>query len=251
MRRIIIIVCTLFLLCGCVSSTRPAAPVSAQEIQVRLDLAESYLTGGKPRLALQELTRLQGAADRVPRYGFDLGLAYLAVGEAALAVKAMEQAVALDPDYGEAWNNLGRIRELLGDRKGAEEAYERALSILTYRTPEFAAYNLAELCRDQGRIERAEEYGRIAVSKNWRYTPAYLLLAGLDLGRDDPRGAQEWLEKGAAANMADPELLLALGENLVRLDRIDAARKQFHRIVKDHPDSQQAGTALEYLQVLQ
>lgn len=247
----IIVMCVVMLLAGCAHSGRTQPPVSEHEIQVRLDLAESYLTGGKPRLALQELTRITSGAERVPRYGFDLGMAYLAVNEPVLAEKAMARAARLDPEYGEAWNNLGRIRETLGDLEGARTAYERALSILTYRTPEFAAYNLAELSRKLGSVEDAVTYGELAVDKNWRYSPAYLLLAELALKQNDVLTAQTWLEKGTSADMTNPDLLLALGENLVRLDRTEEAKEQFRRIFKDHPGSEQAETALEYLRMLQ
>lgn len=250
MCRITVISCILCLLCGCVHSAPPASRVSGQEVQIRLDLAESYLTGGKPRLALKELLRLRDAAAGVPRHGFDLGLAYLAVGEPALAAESLERAVVLDPEYGEAWNNLGRIRERLGDVEGAGQAYERALSILTYKTPEYPAYNLAVLYRQQGRPDQARKYAAIAVDKNWRYAPAYLLLAELALERDDLQGAQTWLEKGTAADMADPDLLLALGENLVRMDRLEEARERFSRIVREHSGSPQARTAAEYLNIL-
>lgn len=248
----IIIVCIALLAGGCAHSGRSTTPAaSSREIQVRLDLAESYLAGGNPRLALQELLRIESDAGNVPRYGFDLGMAYLAVNETELAEKAMAQAVALDPEYGQAWNNLGRIKEALGDEEGAAGAYEQALSILTYRTPEFAAYNLARLFKKQGRVPEAVRYGEMAVDKNWRYSPGYQLLAELALENDDALGAQKWLEKGTAADMNDPDLLLALGENLVRLNRGVEAEKPFRRIIKEHPGTEQAQTAIQYLHMLQ
>ena len=251
MLRIIIVFIAL-LAAGCAHSGRSSTPAaSGHEIQVRLDLAESYLSGGNPRLALQELLRIERDAGGVPRYGFDLGMAYLAVNEPKRAEKAMSRAVELDPEYGEAWNNLGRIRETLGDDRGAAMAYEQALSILTYRTPEFAAYNLARLSRKLGRVQEAARYAETAVDKNWRYSPGYQLLAELALENNDAPGAQKWLEKGTAADMNDPDLLLALGENLVRLNREAEAEKTFRRIVKEHPGTDQARTAIQYLHMLQ
>ncbi len=42
---------------------------------------------------------------------------------------AYERALAINPDYADAWNNLGIVRQAQGDLAGSVAAYERALAI--------------------------------------------------------------------------------------------------------------------------
>ena len=60
-----------------------------------------------------------------------LGLAMVALaqGRPAEARGLAEQALLVHPDAVDGWRTLGRARRLLGDREGAIQAYDRALSL--------------------------------------------------------------------------------------------------------------------------
>ncbi|MEW6260221.1 MAG: tetratricopeptide repeat protein [Thermodesulfobacteriota bacterium] len=60
---------------------------------------------------------------------FNAGLAYRQIGRYAEAVQQYRMAVTLNSGYVEAWNNLGVVLDLTGDRDAARAAFERALSI--------------------------------------------------------------------------------------------------------------------------
>jgi hypothetical protein len=47
----------------------------------------------------------------------------------ARAIKSFEHAIALQPTSFESWNNLGRAKGMLGDRKGAGNAFRRSLAL--------------------------------------------------------------------------------------------------------------------------
>lgn len=47
------------------------------------------------------------------------------------AINAYEQAVNLDPENPESWNELGHLRRRIGDLEGAKTAYQEILSIST------------------------------------------------------------------------------------------------------------------------
>ena len=49
-------------------------------------------------------------------------------GQTADAVRALERAVALRPDFGEAWSDLGAARKAMLDDAGALSAFERAVA---------------------------------------------------------------------------------------------------------------------------
>jgi arylsulfatase A-like enzyme/Tfp pilus assembly protein PilF len=63
--------------------------------------------------------------DRIPR--FELARSYLQMGRPARAVSELEILLAQFPDDAASWYNLGVARDRQGDRRGAEEAWERAL----------------------------------------------------------------------------------------------------------------------------
>jgi tetratricopeptide (TPR) repeat protein len=54
---------------------------------------------------------------------------YSATNEVAKAAAHLQQAVALRPDFAEAWSDLGDARNTLGDDQGALDALERAVTL--------------------------------------------------------------------------------------------------------------------------
>ena len=58
---------------------------------------------------------------------FQLGNAQFLLDETAAAAESLGRAVGLKPDHMRAHLNLGHARKKLGDRPGAEAAYEAAL----------------------------------------------------------------------------------------------------------------------------
>ncbi|BDV00490.1 hypothetical protein TDMWS_05750 [Thermodesulfomicrobium sp. WS] len=222
----------------------------SREVSLRLDLAEAYIANRKPQLAMQELMAIADRAEGLKRYHFDLGLAYFALDQVDDARKAFARTVELDPEYGEGWNNLGRVLEAQGKWEEAKAAYEKAIAILTYATPELAATNLARLLLRHGQADQAEAMARLAIRRNWLYTPGYLLLAQIQEGKGGLAAAQATLEEGLAANLNAVALKLALGENILRQGKTAEAKAQFHAIVKNHPGTPEAKVAQDYLDIL-
>jgi Tfp pilus assembly protein PilF len=246
MRAVHCALCILMALTlGACAHSRPS-----HEVTLRLDLAEAYLASRKPQLALQELLATSDRAQHLPRYHFDLGMTYYALDQLDQAQTSLKRAVEIDPTYGEAWNNLGRVLEVQKRTEEAAAAYQRALSILTYATPELAAVNLARLHLGQGKPEEAESLARLAIRRNWLYAPAYILLAQILESRGDLKAAQETLEEGIAANLNAPALKLALAENMLRQGKTTEAKALFHELTQRHAGSHEASLAKDYLGIL-
>jgi tetratricopeptide (TPR) repeat protein len=216
--------------------------MSSEEIAIQLDLAESYIRGGKTRPALEE-----EAADN-PRVFFDLGHVYSLMGDFPMAQTSFERAVRLEPRFGDAWNYLGQVYAAQGVYDAAQKAYSRALEIPNYLRKEFPAYNMADMYARQGDLAQAETYARLAVDKNWRYIPAYLLLGKILIDQDRIQDAQKWLEQGAESDLENTAIMLAVGENLIRLDRLPEARQWFERVIETNPSSDDALMASNYLE---
>ncbi len=144
---------------------RPADAAAAFERAVTLDprLAQAQVNLG---MALAETNRPDEAAPHLDRAIAQLGRTpdaalphylrakvYAAHGEASRAAAELEQAVALRPDFPEAWSDLGEARRMLLDRPAALAAFRRAVEVNPQDA--VAQYRLgAELLR-AGRAEEA------------------------------------------------------------------------------------------------
>lgn len=95
--------------------------------------AEASLAGERPtdaERALKFLSRAAAAAPRDFRVAFRTSYAEVRAGHPALAVRAAERALAVEPYSANAWEALARARLESGDARGAREAAGRALDIL-------------------------------------------------------------------------------------------------------------------------
>jgi len=244
----VLVMLVLGLLSGC------AVPVQQQrvskEVQARMDLSTSYLSKDQPRRSLKELLAIQDKARNLPKYHFLLGTTYQQLNRLQQARDQFVQATDLDEDYGEAWNSLGQAFVSLEENEKAEQAFEKALSIQTYLTPEYPAYNLALLHRDRSHLQEARNHAQKAIDENWRFVPAYELLAEMARARGDIEQAASWLKKGVDANPNSVQIIMQLAENQLRLGQHDKARYWFSRILALQPESEAAQVARDYLDIL-
>lgn len=120
----------------------------------------------------------------------------------------LETAVRLDPTWSDAWVNLGVVRRRLGDPAGAEAAYRAGIEA---DPDELQLYsNLATLLRERGEPDTAGE-----------------LLELLDRRRS-----------------RNPYVYLALGDEALREDRLDDARRFYRRAVRRGEDSAETRAAI-------
>jgi len=238
----------LFGLCltawGCASTS----PSISENTRARIELANSHLQSGNPRRSLQELDQLKDKARDVPEYHFLLGMTYLRLdGHQEQAVRELKTTVEMAPKLGMAWNNLGLAYIRTGRLDDAEQALKKALSISTYLTPEYAAYNLSRLYRDRDQPEKAIRYGNKALKENWRYLPGYFLLANLYTEQGETEKAKETLQRGVEAFPDHERLWLQYGKTQLRMGDEEQATQSFQRVLEIAPDSNSAQVARDYL----
>lgn len=228
-----------------------AESVSQREVEIRLDLADAYLRNNEPRLSLRELLRIQDAAASMPRFYFTLGYTYFVLDNWAAATKALQEAVALDPDHAEAWNNLGLAYLAGNDFDSAQDAFTRALSVPTYRTPEIVALNMALLHMERNDPEKSRQYVNLALELNWRFSRAYLLAAEIEVGQGDLDAAIDILERGVEGDLTNLRMMLTLAEYLLLAGKNTEAALWLDRVLTEAgPQTPEAATALEYLRAL-
>ena len=86
---------------------------------------------------------------------YNMGNALKDQGKLEEAIEAYNKALAIKPDYAEAYNNMGNALKDQGKLEEAIEAYNKALAI----KPDYAeAYNnMGNALKDQGKLEEAIE----------------------------------------------------------------------------------------------
>jgi len=85
---------------------------------------------------------------------YNLGVAWLAVGETSAALKAFQESVRLDPKKAQAWFNLAICYQRMGYPDSAINTYERALAVDP--ADDQAWHNLAMLWLDREEYAKAE-----------------------------------------------------------------------------------------------
>ncbi|MDE2560680.1 MAG: sulfotransferase [Sphingomonadales bacterium] len=193
--------------------------LTPQDHAVRGNLAALLVEAGRNGEALA-LVADHGGHHRLARLA---GWLHQQAGEAEAAAQAYQAAVAAQPRDFEAWNNLGNLRAERGDRPGAAEALERAVSLGASAPEIFLAW-----CQVLTGVENRERRLR-AAEEGLRRFPAYHELEverALALAADWRMDEAIEALRAAAANeatfgSAHVELGL-LYENLTRLDDLDA-----------------------------
>ncbi|KXK02681.1 MAG: TPR repeat-containing protein [Chlorobi bacterium OLB4] len=110
-----------------------------------------------------------------------LGWTYSFMGNFERAIEECKNAIEVDPEYGNSYNDIGTYHMKLGNYDEALIWFELALKAKRYDHYEFAHFNLGVLFERKGMwFEAVEEY-RKAIEINPDYDPAkraFLALQG-------------------------------------------------------------------------
>src|SRR5229473_1478688 len=189
--------------------------------EARVNLALVLAQAGEFVLAgehLDSAIQLQGDT-QAPAYSHYLrAKIWVAQKELGNAASELETAVKLRPDYAEAWSDLGGIRRLNGEAKGAQQALERAVALNP--DDDKAQYRLGVQCLQNAEPHSAVDHLRKAL----RHDPADR--AALDL---DPTDAVVRLNYGLA---------------LCRLGRWQEGAAELREVLRIDPNNAAAAKAL-------
>jgi tetratricopeptide (TPR) repeat protein len=141
-----------------------AVELDPRHAQAQVNLAEVMLQAGDGPAAVPHLEAAIRLFGRKPDSAYPHYLrakVYSDNGDAAKAASELEQAVALRPDFAEAWSDLGDARKTLADVPGAIAALRRAVTV----SPEdaVAQARLGSLLLDNGSAHEAVEHLDAAV----------------------------------------------------------------------------------------
>jgi type IV pilus assembly protein PilF len=227
-----------------------AAPVTAQQSQpidprhdaARLNarLGVEYMKQGQLAVAQEKIEKALQQNPRDPGVQLSAGLLHEQLLQPEKAERHYRQALRLAPDNPEAQNSFGAFLCRNGEAKRGEEMFLKAARNPLYRTPEVAYTNAGVCARRNGRLDRSEEYLRLAVSQRAQYPEALLQMAGVSYERGNYLQSRAFLQRYLAAGSGAADSLL-LGHQVEKALGDQAAADDFARRLRSQfPDSPEA-----------
>lgn len=222
---------------------------------------------------------LEHEADKTARLNLELGIAYMNENENEKAMKKLQKAIKLDPQYADAHNaiailfdrlkqhdkarthyeravqlaptdsnalnNYGQFLCSQGEPEKAEKMFLRALEDPLYRTPHFAYLNAGICAKESGNYEQAEMYFRKALGKHPEMAVALYQMADISYLLKRYMPARGYLQRFAdVTDHNASSLWLAVRVERALGDR-DAASSFALRLKNTFPDSQETGLLLK------
>jgi type IV pilus assembly protein PilF len=155
-----------------------ATEANLQKAKAHYKIGVAYLNDNKAQLAFVEFQKANELNPKDKEVLNAIGIIYLLYfDETAKAVDFFEKAVEIDPNYSEAYNNLGLAHERLGHFDTAISFYKKALSNLLYATPEKAYISMGTSYYRLGKYEDAIHSFKEAIKRAPNLSLPYLKLA--------------------------------------------------------------------------
>jgi Flp pilus assembly protein TadD len=189
--------------------------VSPDQLETLIKLGNLYLKKNQKHEAdsLFSLAITHHPADpQTAQAHFALGYMRLNAGQLETAETAFRQALALQPAYTEAWNNLGNLHILQGDQATAEGDFRRALQVAPQSAE--AHYNLGGLYLRQGKLPEAEDQYLQALRADAAYSKVLFALGALYEQRGQQAEARRAYTVFLEGWQGDPSLAKAARQRL-------------------------------------
>jgi type IV pilus assembly protein PilF len=220
----------------------PAGETDAKQDAGRLNarLGVEYMKQGQLAIAREKIEKALQQNPRDPGVQLSAGLLYEQLLQPKQAERHYRQALKLAPDDPDSQNALGAFLCRNGEPKHGEEMFLKAAQNPLYRTPEVAYTNAGVCARRNGRLDRSEEYLRLAVSQRTQYPEALLQMAGVSYERGNFLQSRAFLERFLAVGKGGPDVLL-LGYQVEKALGDEVAAAEFaRRLHTEFPDTPEA-----------
>jgi tetratricopeptide (TPR) repeat protein len=169
---------SLFFLMFMVSCATFQTEAAVQNSAARYKIGVGYYSEGKVQQAFVEFQHAYELNPQNKEVLYAIGIIYLLdFDETLMAIEFFQKAVKIDPDYAEAYNNLGYAHAKIGKFDAAIPFYKKALSNLFYATPEMAFVNMGRAYYRLGRYDEAAAAYKEAIKRAPNFDLPYLGLA--------------------------------------------------------------------------
>jgi tetratricopeptide (TPR) repeat protein len=151
---------------------------NVQNASAHYRIGVGYLSENKVQQAFVEFQRAYELNPNNKEVLNAIGIIYLLYyDETEKSVDFFQRAIKVDPDYAEAYNNLGYAHEKLGKFDAAVPFYKKAVSNLIYATPEKAFVNMGRTYYRMGRYDDAVTAYKEAIKRAPNLDLSYMGLA--------------------------------------------------------------------------
>jgi Tfp pilus assembly protein PilF len=227
--------------------TASVSGAQVPEAEMRFQQALRFLNEGQPDLAVREINE---ALRKDPKNAFflkGLGVAYTRLADRCAAdqrcradnnrkaVEAAQRAVAENPEYVDARQDLGIALLRIGKRAEGRAELIKALNDPEIRAPEMTAYNVGFSFYEDKQYDEASLWFRAAVQKNKSFAAAYVGLSDVFAAVGQLESAIAQIEIGLKETNGNAAVQLAHGDLLFKAGRFSDARAAFEAVVKKDP----------------
>jgi tetratricopeptide (TPR) repeat protein len=224
-----------------ISLLRQAVKENDEDGDAHLLLGIALSAVPKRSEALQELKKAIALKPRSAVAWFSLGNAQARFADLALAQKAYENAVHLDPEFLQARIALALV---LAQREQLSAANENLASVLSKLgegpSAAYPHYLLGRVLLEQNHPHQALRELGAALRLRPHFEEAYFTTGLADISLHDDRAAAEALEKAVQLSPGNAEAQYQLGSALLRLGETAQAIKPLRLATEMRPDDRQA-----------
>jgi tetratricopeptide (TPR) repeat protein len=245
-KKFLILTLAFLVLAGC----GPSIEKIKEESDIHYRMGVVYLNDKQFTDALEELTIAVDMYRKEPSYYNALGLAYFARGMNRDAKSNMEKAIRLNPEFSEAHVNLAAVYLVERDWDMAISESRKALKNIFYRTPELAHFNIGLGYHNKGENETALKSFKKAVEHNSDYSLAYYNMGTTLEEMNRFKASIRAYQKAIKASPGYLDAHFGLATVLVKNKEKIRAMKVFEKIIKIAPESEQARSAREYIDLI-
>ncbi len=216
----------------------PSVNLSPVLIQERLNLAIGHHSAGRFKEAEKLYLEILEADAEQPAALHLLGVIALQAGAHERAVELIGKAIAIKPDFTEAYNNLGTTLRALGRLEEAVSVYQKALAL----KPDFsdAHYNLGTAFVDSGQLSEAADSYQKALDYNPDFVMAHFNLGKVLLRLDRVDDAITAFQKTIAIDPMQTGAYSSLGLSLQMIGRQEEAVGVYAKLLEIQPDNTDA-----------
>ena len=162
------------------------------------------------------------------------------LGGGEMAVKELQTALSIKPNWYEANLALGQIFEKDGKLKEAGEAYLRATEGDNSRGDADAYFGLAKIRQKEGKLDEAVEALQKVIDKVPNHAEGYLLFAEIYYQKKEPDQAIEALDRAREVASGDIDVFVRSAEIYMELGRYTNARAYLSQAVSMKPKNSKA-----------
>jgi len=192
------------------------------------------LQAGKPALAIERFSLQLGNQPGNALAHSNLCMALHMNGDDAAAFQHGQQAIALDPELADGWNNLGTVYETGNNLLKAREHYEKSLA-LDDSDPR-VHINAGAVALKLGDYPNAEAHSRAALARQPDYAAGYNNLATALARQGHIDEAEENYRQAMQLQPGNPEFLTSYAVLLLEQDATDQARELLDEAISINPN---------------